>query len=215
MHMQRFVRALTPLCAVCSVALSAVGILAPGLQGVLLPAIALVLVGGVIMYSFVPQFRENAMVRRVADTLAGAFGHDNGGAAGRGAARGGGPAAEGVKRRLDAAAAAAKRLPIEVFTRPCDLAKESVKKLRNKLRQRGVDTSQCIEKKELVAKLTDTDSSGESCCICVEQYRGGDLLRVLPACGHLFHVSCIDKWIYQTAEKEQAICCPLCKKAIL
>ncbi|KAF8379443.1 hypothetical protein HHK36_028879 [Tetracentron sinense] len=46
------------------------------------------------------------------------------------------------------------------------------------------------------------------CCICLSAYDDGSELRELP-CGHHFHCSCIDKWLYINAT------CPLCKYNIL
>ncbi|KAH0913291.1 hypothetical protein HID58_036612 [Brassica napus] len=46
------------------------------------------------------------------------------------------------------------------------------------------------------------------CCICLSAYEDGTELRELP-CGHHFHCSCVDKWLYINAT------CPLCKHNIL
>ncbi|CAN8312096.1 unnamed protein product [Cochlearia groenlandica] len=46
------------------------------------------------------------------------------------------------------------------------------------------------------------------CCICLCAYEDGTELRELP-CGHHFHCSCVDKWLYINAT------CPLCKYNIL
>ncbi|TQE12636.1 hypothetical protein C1H46_001848 [Malus baccata] len=46
------------------------------------------------------------------------------------------------------------------------------------------------------------------CCICLSSYDDGVELRQLP-CGHHFHCSCIDKWLFINAT------CPLCKYNIL
>ncbi|CAN8313158.1 unnamed protein product [Cochlearia groenlandica] len=32
------------------------------------------------------------------------------------------------------------------------------------------------------------------CLICLDDYVAGDVVRVLPQCGHEFHALCIDKW---------------------
>ncbi|KAH0857195.1 hypothetical protein HID58_085456 [Brassica napus] len=46
------------------------------------------------------------------------------------------------------------------------------------------------------------------CCICLSAYADETELRELP-CGHHFHCSCVDKWLYINAT------CPLCKYNIL
>ncbi|XP_057477627.1 E3 ubiquitin-protein ligase At1g12760-like [Actinidia eriantha] len=46
------------------------------------------------------------------------------------------------------------------------------------------------------------------CCICLSAYDDGAELRQLP-CGHHFHCTCVDKWLYINAT------CPLCKYNIL
>ncbi|XP_065858203.1 E3 ubiquitin-protein ligase At1g12760 isoform X2 [Euphorbia lathyris] len=46
------------------------------------------------------------------------------------------------------------------------------------------------------------------CCICLSAYDDGAELRELP-CGHHFHCTCVDKWLYINAT------CPLCKYNIL
>ncbi|XP_043687489.1 E3 ubiquitin-protein ligase At1g12760-like isoform X1 [Telopea speciosissima] len=56
---------------------------------------------------------------------------------------------------------------------------------------------------EHVLSLEDAE-----CCICLSAYDDGVELRELP-CGHHFHCTCIDKWLYINAT------CPLCKYNIL
>ncbi|KAI3793563.1 hypothetical protein L1987_36182 [Smallanthus sonchifolius] len=52
-----------------------------------------------------------------------------------------------------------------------------------------------------------TDGYGSGCSICLADYTPADMLRLLPECGHLFHVSCIDTWlkIHPT--------CPVCRNS--
>ncbi|XP_027368586.1 NEP1-interacting protein-like 1 [Abrus precatorius] len=45
-----------------------------------------------------------------------------------------------------------------------------------------------------------------SCCsICFQDFEEGELVRILPKCGHLFHLECIDKWLVQQGS------CPMCR----
>merc|ERR1712110_18486 len=48
------------------------------------------------------------------------------------------------------------------------------------------------------------DEEGPSCAICMQEYKEGDELRVLP-CRHEFHTQCVDKWLPMKK------ICPLCR----
>ncbi|KAF8941692.1 hypothetical protein BGZ58_000028 [Dissophora ornata] len=56
------------------------------------------------------------------------------------------------------------------------------------------------------AKAHDNDPV--ECVICLEDYKDGDELRILP-CRHEYHVPCIDSWL--TNRKKF---CPICKRDI-
>lgn len=43
------------------------------------------------------------------------------------------------------------------------------------------------------------------CTVCLSEYRREDVLRILPYCGHSFHVTCIDLWLQQHST------CPVCR----
>ncbi|KAL6888158.1 hypothetical protein ACP4OV_009184 [Aristida adscensionis] len=47
------------------------------------------------------------------------------------------------------------------------------------------------------------------CAICLAVVRDGEPVRLLPACGHLFHVECIDLWLRSHAT------CPLCRRDVV
>ncbi|XP_038722142.1 receptor homology region, transmembrane domain- and RING domain-containing protein 1 [Tripterygium wilfordii] len=46
---------------------------------------------------------------------------------------------------------------------------------------------------------------GETCPICLEDYKDGEILKVLP-CQHEFHSSCVDSWL-----TKWGTFCPVCK----
>ncbi|XP_021774622.1 RING-H2 finger protein ATL11-like [Chenopodium quinoa] len=48
----------------------------------------------------------------------------------------------------------------------------------------------------------------DQCVICLGQLVKGDLIRWLPNCGHVFHVSCIDNWFHAH------INCPICRSLV-
>lgn len=47
---------------------------------------------------------------------------------------------------------------------------------------------------------------GEDCAICLAEFATGEEIRVLPQCGHGFHVGCIDMWL------ESHSSCPSCRQ---
>ncbi|KNA05265.1 hypothetical protein SOVF_192020 [Spinacia oleracea] len=51
-------------------------------------------------------------------------------------------------------------------------------------------------------------NQGDQCVICLGQLNKGDLIRWLPNCGHVFHVSCIDHWFHDH------INCPICRSLV-
>ena len=57
-------------------------------------------------------------------------------------------------------------------------------------------------------KTTGSRPADESCAICVDDFKKGDTLRVLP-CSHQFHVECIDEWLINHSDL-----CPLCKNQV-
>nr|XP_051201828.1 probable E3 ubiquitin-protein ligase ATL44 [Lolium perenne] len=46
------------------------------------------------------------------------------------------------------------------------------------------------------------------CPVCLEGIYGGEMVRQLPACRHVFHVECIDMWLHSHRT------CPMCRCVI-
>jgi hypothetical protein len=46
------------------------------------------------------------------------------------------------------------------------------------------------------------------CPVCLEGVHGGEMVRQLPACKHIFHVECIDMWLHSHRT------CPMCRCVI-
>ncbi|XP_047050933.1 RING-H2 finger protein ATL46-like [Lolium rigidum] len=46
------------------------------------------------------------------------------------------------------------------------------------------------------------------CAVCLTEFAADDRLRLLPPCGHAFHVGCIDTWLASSAT------CPLCRTVL-
>ncbi|KAJ0753990.1 putative transcription factor C2H2 family [Helianthus annuus] len=72
-----------------------------------------------------------------------------------------------------------------------------------------------LKKKVLntLPKLTySTETMAEKvsdCAICLSEFNSGDEIRVLPQCGHSFHVVCIDTWFGSHSS------CPSCRQILV
>ncbi|CAH8357283.1 unnamed protein product [Eruca vesicaria subsp. sativa] len=72
-------------------------------------------------------------------------------------------------------------------------------------------------KKKVLQSLPKVTFSPESpssenfaeCAICLTEFSAGDELRVLPQCGHGFHLSCIDTWLGSHSS------CPSCRRILV
>lgn len=52
------------------------------------------------------------------------------------------------------------------------------------------------------------NGSGSECAICISDLVIGERVRVLPKCGHGFHVRCIDRWLMARPS------CPTCRQCV-
>ncbi|KAL6873494.1 hypothetical protein ACP4OV_013576 [Aristida adscensionis] len=46
------------------------------------------------------------------------------------------------------------------------------------------------------------------CAICLSDFADGERVRLLPVCGHRFHVVCIDRWLLSHCS------CPTCRRRL-
>ncbi|GKC13755.1 RING-H2 finger protein ATL7-like protein [Tanacetum coccineum] len=47
------------------------------------------------------------------------------------------------------------------------------------------------------------------CTICLGEYQEKEVLRIMPKCGHSFHLSCIDLWLGKQST------CPVCRLSVI
>ncbi|XAR51219.1 hypothetical protein NMG60_11005781 [Bertholletia excelsa] len=57
-------------------------------------------------------------------------------------------------------------------------------------------------------KYANGGSLKNECAVCLDCLADGEYCRSLPACGHVFHASCVDKWLTEAAS------CPICRTRI-
>eukprot|EP00747_Dinoflagellata_sp_TGD_P219925 gnl/TRDRNA2_/TRDRNA2_91951_c0_seq1.p1 gnl/TRDRNA2_/TRDRNA2_91951_c0~~gnl/TRDRNA2_/TRDRNA2_91951_c0_seq1.p1 ORF type:complete len:217 (-),score=41.92 gnl/TRDRNA2_/TRDRNA2_91951_c0_seq1:147-797(-) len=54
-------------------------------------------------------------------------------------------------------------------------------------------------------RASSSASNGEACGVCLCEFDDDEDVRLLPACSHMYHASCIERWL--TGSKAS---CPLC-----
>ncbi|XP_019186622.1 PREDICTED: RING-H2 finger protein ATL8-like [Ipomoea nil] len=70
-------------------------------------------------------------------------------------------------------------------------------------------------KKKILRSLPKLSFSAEhasklsECAICLAEFVAGDEIRILPQCGHGFHVACIDTWLRSHSS------CPSCRQILV
>ncbi|XP_076908280.1 RING-H2 finger protein ATL52-like [Bidens hawaiensis] len=47
------------------------------------------------------------------------------------------------------------------------------------------------------------------CTICLSEYQEKEVLRIMPKCGHSYHLSCIDMWLRKQST------CPVCRLSVV
>ncbi|KAH7421781.1 hypothetical protein KP509_13G075200 [Ceratopteris richardii] len=47
------------------------------------------------------------------------------------------------------------------------------------------------------------------CAVCLSEFEAGELLKLFPICGHVFHQDCIDMWL------SSHLTCPVCRLSLI
>ena len=72
-----------------------------------------------------------------------------------------------------------------------------------------------VERDHLINMLLGAGgSTGGSCCICLENYESGNVLRRLSCC-HKFHKGCLNKWALSALNYSRDPACPVCNAVIV
>ena len=90
----------------------------------------------------------------------------------------------------------------------CVHAAAVYRELRDWLSARKITDTGCIEKDDLVARVSQSGYYNQECYVCLAEYAAGDRVKLLP-CKHEFHSECIDKWLADVHRT-----CPLCRKDV-
>jgi len=67
----------------------------------------------------------------------------------------------------------------------------------------------CQSFKSAEGNELDEGEDKKCCSICLSDYKESEVVRIIPHCGHMFHIHCIDKWLRQQAT------CPICRTSPL
>ncbi|KAK1379842.1 RING-H2 finger protein ATL16 [Heracleum sosnowskyi] len=78
---------------------------------------------------------------------------------------------------------------------------------------RGLDESvirsiPIFQFKKVEKEDAEMGNSFVECAVCLNEFHEQEKLRMIPNCGHLFHIDCIDVWLQNNAN------CPLCRTSI-
>ncbi|KAK9282729.1 hypothetical protein L1049_010949 [Liquidambar formosana] len=78
----------------------------------------------------------------------------------------------------------------------------------------GLDEATTLTYPKLLYSEAKLHVNGDStgliyCSICLADYKETDMLRLLPDCGHLFHLQCIDAWLRLHPK------CPVCRNSLV
>ncbi|CAH2060390.1 unnamed protein product [Thlaspi arvense] len=97
----------------------------------------------------------------------------------------------------------------EISSRPRRRTSSSTTSPRQRFssrRKRGLD-SQAVRSLPVHRYTKAAKQRIEDCVICLSDFQEGETVKVIPHCGHMFHVDCVDTWLSSHAS------CPFCRSS--
>eukprot|EP00555_Chaetoceros_dichaeta_P009164 CAMPEP_0198258196 /NCGR_PEP_ID=MMETSP1447-20131203/7695_1 /TAXON_ID=420782 /ORGANISM="Chaetoceros dichaeta, Strain CCMP1751" /LENGTH=507 /DNA_ID=CAMNT_0043945267 /DNA_START=124 /DNA_END=1644 /DNA_ORIENTATION=+ len=92
----------------------------------------------------------------------------------------------------------------------------SKKKVNNDCNEKVGGTAENLATKDHEAEIHGTSkflqnafASCTSCSVCIDEFEQGEILILLPDCGHFFHSHCITPWL-----KDKKATCPICQTIV-
>ncbi|XP_074584734.1 receptor homology region, transmembrane domain- and RING domain-containing protein 1-like [Curcuma longa] len=93
-----------------------------------------------------------------------------------------------------------------MLARNCRLLRHRIQNPPASMKQEAVELLPCLTFR---TAFLSSKRTAETCAICLEDYKDGESLRVLP-CQHDFHLVCVDSWL-----TKWGTFCPVCKHDML
>lgn len=62
----------------------------------------------------------------------------------------------------------------------------------------------CSEQQNFASEFTNTNTTHESCAICIEKYMSDSKIAIIDKCNHMYHEECISEWLRKNPV------CPIC-----
>jgi hypothetical protein len=103
---------------------------------------------------------------------------------------------------------------IVISSGSADAAEDPKKKEDTDSQTMSLSTSSDRDEEQPAAETVPNSGCYETncitCSICIDDFELGERIRILPRCGHAYHLDCIMPWL-----TERQGCCPLCKTSVL
>ncbi|KAL4182050.1 hypothetical protein AMTRI_Chr12g240520 [Amborella trichopoda] len=92
-----------------------------------------------------------------------------------------------------------------IMGRPSSLSSQPSERKQGGLSPKELQKLPCFNYQ--VGEKRETELSSD-CAICLDIFMKGDKCRLLPFCGHSFHVKCVDSWLMKVPR------CPVCRAEV-